>query len=85
MNIFIPLLIGAFIWWYAWHAPNAIMKRLTAKARFLVTLVCAVLMAGLFLFADPQNPEVTAPLMGAVFALAVLLGYRDVRRAARSA
>ena len=85
MNIFIPLLIGALIWWYAWHAPNAIMKRLTAKARLGVILICAALMAGLFLFDDPHNPEVTAPLMGVVFALAVLLGYRDVRRAARSA
>lgn len=84
IEIFIVLLIGALTW-YAWHGPNAFMKKLTVKARFFVTLACAVLMAGLFVFGDPQNPEVTASLMGVVFALALLFRYLDVRRAARSA
>lgn len=80
MIVFIALLIGALTW-YAWHGPDAFMKKLTAKGRFYVTLAGAALMAGLFVFGDPQKPEVIAPLMGVIFALAVLFGYLDVRRA----
>ena len=83
MIVFIALLIGALTW-YAWHGPNAFMKKLTAKGRFFVTLAGVVLMAGLFVFGDPQNPEVMAPLMGVIFALAVLFGYLDFKRTVHS-
>lgn len=82
--VLLVLLFGALAW-YAWQGPNAFMKRLTAKARFFVTLAGGAIMAGLFLFGDPKSPEIVAPLMGALFTLALLFRYLEVRRAARGA
>ena len=84
MSIFLALLIGALAW-YAWHGPDAFMKNLPSKTRLQVTLAGAALMAGLFVVGNPQNAEVAAPLMGVVFALAVLSAYLDVKRTARQA
>ena len=83
--IFSALLLGA-VAWHAWSGPDAWLKKLSAKSRFSVTLAGAGIMAALLLLGNPQNLGVTAPLMGLVFALALLFGYLDVRReASRSA